>query len=155
MVRDETAYATDTVDEPTDLPDDDRSTKTPTSKDQEVVHRALQKIHANMNHLGNRFLVTLLKRRGSPPWVLNMAKDLKCSVCEQFQKRKPLPPASGHLSLPLDVVQIDGMDWIHPGDLTRARATVMVEEGSGKVVVVCHKTVPDRGNVGNTDWQTL
>ena len=58
------------------------------------------------------------------------------------------------MSEPLDNLQIDGVDWIHPLDKTRTRGTVMVDEGSGQVVLVAHRTEEATGNTGNTDANT-
>ena len=107
-----------------------------------------------MNHLGPFALATFLRKRGSPKWVQKLASEIKCDVCAQWKRREPLPIAAGRVSEPLDNLQIDGVDWIHPLDKTRTRGTVMVDEGSGKVVLVAHRTEEATGNTGNTDTKT-
>ena len=63
------------------------------------------------------------------------------------------------MSEPLDNLQMDGVDCIRHVNESRTRGTVMVDEGSGKVVLVEHKTVADKGSTGMTDaktvWQTV
>ena len=107
-----------------------------------------------MNHIGSRALATILRKRGSPKWAQKLASEIKCDVCAQWKRREPLPVAAGRVSEPLDNLQIDGVDWIHPLDNTRTRGTVMVDEGNGKVVPVAHRTEEATGNTGNTDAKT-
>eukprot|EP00974_Lingulodinium_polyedra_P027051 2609569-Lingulodinium_polyedra.AAC.1 len=69
------------------------------------------------------------------------------------------PLASGRLPEPLDVVQMDGLDWVHPSTGARARATLLVDEGSAKVVARARAVQADGGPCGHTSameaWSTL
>ena len=45
---------------------------------------------------------------------------------------------------------MDGFDWMHPLDGSRTRGTLLVDEGSAKVVPRVHLTQPDGGACGST-----
>ena len=84
-----------------------------------------------------------------------MAGKLKCSVCEATARREPMPVAAGRNAEPLDVLQMDGFDWIHPVTETRARGAMMVDDGSAKAVPVIHATAPSKGHAGETSAATV
>eukprot|EP00959_Pyramimonas_sp_CCMP1952_P330050 6910605-Pyramimonas_sp.AAC.1 len=50
--------------------------------------------------------------KGAQPWVIALAGKLKCSICEATTRRHPMPVAAGIEAEPLDVLQMDGSDWI-------------------------------------------
>ena len=50
--------------------------------------------------------------------------------------------ALGKVSVPLDTLQIDGFYSVHSVTGTRARGSLMVNEGSSKTVVI-HQTAAD------------
>ena len=97
-----------------------------------LVLKSLLHIHSNMNHLNNRALVAFLRKRGTQPWVLKLAADLKCDICDQWKKRNPLPVASGKVSEPLETLQMDGIDWIHPLNETRSRGLFWLTRVAGR-----------------------
>ena len=57
-----------------------------------------------MNHIGKRGFLAFLRRMGALPWVLWVAQDLKCAVCQQWTRRPPLPLVSGKSAEPLDII---------------------------------------------------
>ena len=89
-----------------------------------------RKIHQQIGHRDNRTLVRLLKQRGTHPWVLKMARDHRCSACEESK-----PPALRHITssyenVPGAILEIDGMHWQHPVTGRHARCQFMVDVGS-------------------------
>ena len=58
----------------------------PTASERKEITNWLQKIHQQIEHCDNRTLVRLWKRRGTHPWVLKMAHDHRCSVCEESKR---------------------------------------------------------------------
>ena len=95
-------------------------------------------------------------------WVIKVALDLRCDACERYRNRPPVPVASTATADPLDILNIDGFDWVHPVDRSRVCATLMVDEGSSKAVGVVHKVFPKsagKQNTGNTTveeaWSTV
>ena len=83
-------------------------------------------------------------------WVVKMALDLKCDACERFRAKPPVPVASTTTAAPLDVLNIDGFDSVHPVDRGRVRATLMVDEGSSKAVGLVHVVLPKSAGKQNT-----
>ena len=73
----------------------------------------LHRLHAQLGHPGNRAFAEILRRRKAPVWIQKAGANLKCAACERFKKRPMHPIASGRHSEPLDVLQMDGFDWIH------------------------------------------
>ena len=123
------------------------------------VDRALRHLHANLGHPGNRALASVLKHGAATDWVIKRALELKCDACERFKRRAPTPVASTSVAEPMDVLNIDGIDWVHPMDRRRLRATLMVDEGSSKAVGKVHVVVNSKEQTGNTTvdeaWNTL
>ena len=65
-------------------------------------------------------------------------------------EQRPKPVAAGRQAEPLDNLQMDGFDWVHPTTGARARGTLMVDEGSSKVVTKIHAVRQDGTSCGNT-----
>ena len=59
----------------------------PNSHERKEITSWLQKIHRQIGLRDNLTLVRLLKQRGTHPWVLKMAREHRCSACEES---KPL-----------------------------------------------------------------
>ena len=75
-----------------------------------MVKKELLKIHCNMNHMGKAAMRAYLKRKGALQWVIDLADEMQCSICEASARRNPIPVAAGNAAEPLDVVQCDGFD---------------------------------------------
>ena len=148
-VEEAEALTIEKVDEKDDPPDELRKS----------VRLKLHRLHAQLGHPGTRAFTEFLRRRQAPRWVQREAEELKCAACERFQKQPMHPTASGRLADPLDVLVMDGFDWVHPLNGTRARGSLLVDEGSAKTVVRVHATQRDGGGCGNTNadeaWDTF
>eukprot|EP00959_Pyramimonas_sp_CCMP1952_P294061 6150489-Pyramimonas_sp.AAC.1 len=68
----------------------------------DLVKKELMSIHVNMNHMGLNAMRAYLTRKGAQPWVIALAGQLKCSICEATARREPMPAASGREAEPLD-----------------------------------------------------
>eukprot|EP00959_Pyramimonas_sp_CCMP1952_P056850 1187122-Pyramimonas_sp.AAC.1 len=95
-----------------------------------------------MNHMGVNAMRADLTRKGAQSWVIALAGKLRRSICEATVRRHPMSVAAGAQAEPLDVLQMDGFDWIHPITETRAGGTLMIDEGSAKAVSVIHSMAP-------------
>ena len=96
----------------------------PNSSEREEITNWLQKIHQQIGHRDNRTLVRLLKQRGTPPWVLKMATEHRCSACEESR-----PPALRHITssyenVPGAILEIDGMHWRPKSDWSSCSMSV-------------------------------
>ena len=54
----------------------------------------LMRVHRNLGHPSNRLLVQILTEAKAPKGVIEMARDMKCSICERAKKIAPSRPAN-------------------------------------------------------------
>ncbi|CAE6969531.1 SLC6A5 [Symbiodinium natans] len=80
----------------------------PTGKKLEEVKSQMMRLHRASGHSSMEGLARLLKRRGSPAWAVEMAKELQCPDCLEEKKIGPPPPSS--LEEPPALWETLGMD---------------------------------------------
>ena len=98
--------------------------------DQEI-QRKLYLLHAATGHCSTRHMLQALQRRGVSKRVLELAKQFKCTVCEESKRvnhknvasLEPIPPK-------LSNVSSDGGKWFHPGTQEEYEFALVVDEGS-------------------------
>ena len=116
-------------------------------KPDEHVKRQLYQLHAATGHGSIRHMVEALKKRGAPEYVLNLARDFRCHICDERHKvthkhvasLEPLPPKWA-------TVSADGGHWIHPQTGEHVEFALIIDEGSQFRVgrIMCrgkHKTM--------------
>ena len=54
----------------------------------------LMRVHRNLGHPSNRLLVQILTEAKSPQSTIDLAKTLKCSICERMRQIAPARPAN-------------------------------------------------------------
>ena len=94
--------------------------------------RKLYLLHAATGHCSTRHVLQALQRRGGSKMVLEVAKQFKCTVCEESKRLnhknaaslEPIPPK-------LSNVSADGGKWFHPGTQEEYEFALVVDEGNG------------------------
>ena len=71
-----------------DLPEDDEGTVEKTTE------ARLQRVHRNLGHPSNRLLVQISKEAKAPDSVVEVAKNLQCSICARHVRTSPARPAN-------------------------------------------------------------
>ena len=75
-------------------------------------------------------LVRALRARNADPRIIELARNLKCSVCEESARRTPRPQATLEPLPPKwKVVQADSAYWTHPATHQQVQFILMVDEG--------------------------
>ena len=75
-------------------------------------------------------LVRALRARNADPRIIELARSLKCSVCEESARRTPRPQATLEPLPPKwKVVQADSAYWTHPATHQQIQFILMVDEG--------------------------
>ena len=100
-------------------------------KDVEVIKKKLYLLHAATGHGSVRNMVNALQRRGANKQVLALAKDFKCSICDEKKlvthknasSLEPLPPK-------LATISADGGHWIHPHTGVHCEFAMIIDGGS-------------------------
>ena len=97
----------------------------------EQVKKQLYQLHAATGHGSIRHMVEALRKRGSPEYVLELAKQFTCHVCQERSKvshkhvasLEPLPPKWA-------TICADGGHWIHPSTGEHVEFALVIDEGS-------------------------
>eukprot|EP00435_Cladocopium_sp_Y103_P042170 s2053_g11.t1 len=102
-----------------------------TEKDKKLLEQKLYKLHAATGHSSIRNMVIALQKRGAPEKVIEMAKNFRCSICEEHGKLKPRH-ASSLEPLPPKwaTVCADGGHWAHPVSKETFGFAIVIDEGS-------------------------
>ena len=95
------------------------------------VLRVLRRIHAATGHCSRDYLVKALKRRNADHETIELAKNFRCSTCEEHVVSKPrvqgsledIPPKWAR-------VQVDGGSWSHPETKENFHFLLGIDEGS-------------------------
>ena len=99
--------------------------------DVDEIKRKLYLLHAATGHTNTRNLVTALQKRGANELIIKLAKEFRCSLCEERRKigskhvssLAPLPPK-------LATICADGGKWIHPVTQEHYEFCLVIDEGS-------------------------
>ena len=97
----------------------------------ERIRKQLYLLHASTGHGSTRHLVEALRRRGASARVVSLAKEFRCSICEEKKKvghrhlasLEPLPPRWSTISA-------DVGHWAHPKSQEQIQFMVIVDECS-------------------------
>ena len=101
------------------------------SKEHEAIKRKLYLLHAATGHGSVRHMVDALKRRNAKPLVIQLAKEFKCSVCQEKCKVQPKQVASLEPLPPkFHTISADIGHWQHPGTKEHQNFMVILDEGS-------------------------
>ena len=101
------------------------------NKQDEEIKRKLYLLHAATGHGSIRHLVDALRRRQVEPRVLELAKQFRCSICEEKSRvhprhlasLEPLPPKWA-------TVSADIGHWYHPKTGEHSHFMLIIDEGS-------------------------
>ena len=120
-----------------------------TEAEREKHVKMLYQLHRNTGHGSMHNLVQALRAKQADPRIIELAQELKCSVCEESQRRTPRPMATLEPLPPKwKVVQADCGHWTHLTTKEQVQFIIMVDEGCrfrvGKIV----KGGPKRGVPG-------
>ena len=97
----------------------------------EVIKRNLYLLHSATGHGSTKYLVSALQKRGASERVLQLAREFRCSVCEE-KKRVGARPVATLEPLPpkLSTVEADVGHWAHPGTGEIIQFLLIIDEGS-------------------------
>ena len=105
--------------------------KTQTNKEHEAIKRKLYLLHAATGHGSVKHMVDALKRRNAKPLVIQLAKEFKCSVCQEKQNVQPRQVASLEPLPPkFHTISADIGHWFHPRTQEHQNFMVVLDEGS-------------------------
>ena len=102
-----------------------------TKEDVERVKKQIYQLHAATGHGSTRHMIEALRKRGASDFVLHLAKQFTCHVCQERHKLthkhaaslEPLPPKWATISA-------DGGKWIHPHTGEHSEFLLVIDEGS-------------------------
>ena len=101
------------------------------SKHIEHIRKQLYRLHAATGHGSLRSLVEMLKRRHVQPKVLEVAKQFRCSICEERRGVQPRHLASLEVMPPKwSTVSADIGHWKHPNTGEQVQFMLVIDEGS-------------------------
>ena len=119
-IEDETQLPVDLDESDSDgLPHDDQQGP----KISASVKQALKRLHENTGHRSGRRLARALAISGAPPAMVQAARHLKCSICDEHKIPKARRPAT--LPTPKDVGDQVHMDLFEIWDISEARFYVV------------------------------
>ena len=107
--------------------------------ERERVLKLIKHIHSVSGHGSIQTLVKALAKRGVPKHVLDIAKDFKCSICEERVKTAPRRPAT-LMTVPKKwhTLQTDVGTWTHPYTRDKYKFVLFIDEGcrfrTGKIL---------------------
>ena len=107
--------------------------------ERERVLKLIKHIHSVSGHGSIQTLVKALAKRGVPKHVLDIAKDFKCSICEERVKTAPRRPAT-LMTVPnkWHTLQTDVGTWTHPYTRDKYKFVLFIDEGcrfrTGKIL---------------------
>ena len=105
--------------------------KKQSDKEEEAIKRKLYLLHAATGHGSIRTMVEALKRRNADPKVLELARQFRCSVCEEKRRVQPRQVASLEPLPPkFHTITADVGHWTHPTTGEQQNFMVIVDEGS-------------------------
>ena len=97
----------------------------------EAIKRKLYLLHAATGHGSVRHMVDALKRRNAKPLVIQLAKQFKCSICQEKCKVQPKQVASLEPLPPkFHTISADIGHWLHPKTKEHQNFMVVLDEGS-------------------------
>ena len=92
--------------------------------------RKLMMLHRNTGHGPRAHLVRALEARGTDPRIVDLARNLECSACQEAKRHVPRPHATlDPLPPKWNRVQGDNAHWQHPHTGEKIQFTVLVDEG--------------------------
>lgn len=92
--------------------------------------RKLMMLHRNTGHGPREHLVSALEARGTDPRIVDLARNLECSACQEAKRHVPRPHATlDPLPPKWNRVQGDNAHWQHPHTGEKIQFTVLVDEG--------------------------
>lgn len=99
----------------------------PDKKQQDHAWSLLHRLHRAAGHPANRALARLCQDRGMPPWLVQMAQDLRCQACEETKKggQMTLPVSVGDKPVPWQVLGLDVFELVFQKQKTKARFLLM------------------------------
>ena len=116
-------------------------------KEHERIKKQLYLLHAATGHGSVRHMVDALKRRNADPLVLQLARDFKCSICQERARVQPRQVASLEpLPQKYHTVSADMGHWTHPKTGEPQNFMVVIDEGSrfriARILTKGHKATP-------------
>ena len=97
--------AYDVLNEPTSSSERDRRTEQETRERQ----NRLLRIHRNLGHPSKKLMLAVLKEAKAPEQTLKAVQQMRCEVCERFQRTSPAKPAN--IGRAREVGQVLAMDF--------------------------------------------
>ena len=100
-------------------------------KRRERIRKQLYLLHSATGHGSKRVLLDALKRRGTSEEVLQLAREFRCSVCEERQQIHPRHLASLEVLPPKwHAISADIGHWRHPHTQEHVQFMLIIDQGS-------------------------
>ena len=100
----------------------------------------LRKLHQRGGHSSRNNMKDLLRRRGAPKWLVELVDDVRCSACEEVDRRPGPIPAS--LATPPRIWQVVGLDVFEMADkMGRSSVQIHLVMASKLASAACLGTV--------------
>ena len=97
----------------------------------ERIRKQLYLLHSATGHGSIKHMVDMLKRRNADPQVLAIAKEFRCSVCDEKKQVKPRHLSSLEVLPPKwHTISADVGHWRHPGTGEHVQFLLIIDEGS-------------------------
>ena len=116
----------------------------------------LHRLHRAAGHPNNKSLARLCHDRGLPPWLVQMALNLKCQACEEVKKGEQLvlPVSVGERARPWQIIGLDVFELAFPSQYKKARFLIMVDL-TMRLVSVYHLWEGNLSDVGTDSGEKL
>ena len=115
-------------------------------EDKKRIRRQLNLIHCSTGHGSYHLLIKALQRRNVDPQVLELAREFRCSVCEE--RKRPDPRRQANLEVRSErwkSIQVDAAFWRHPTSGQQIQFVVMLDESSRFTVAAMVQQSGGRG----------
>ena len=115
-------------------------------EDKKRIRRQLNLIHCSTGHGSYHLLIKALQRRNVDPQVLELAREFRCSVCEE--RKRPDPRRQANLEVHSErwkSIQVDAAFWRHPTSGQQIQFVVMLDESSRFAVAAMVQQSGGRG----------
>ena len=109
----------------------ERERESEREKRRERIRKQLYLLHSATGHGSKRVLLDALKRRGTSEEVLQLAREFRCSVCEERQQIHPRHLASLEVLPPKwHAISADIGHWRHPYTQEHVQFMLIIDQGS-------------------------
>ena len=109
------------------------------AQERERILKLIRHIHSVTGHGSMTTMIQALQKRGVPNHVLEVARQFKCSLCEERKRVAPRRPATLEVApAKWQVIQSDLGSWTNPVNKNKYKFILFIDEGcrfrTGKIL---------------------